>query len=92
MKKPAGEGEMMKMNDFNVLPAEEQGAFLTVTDMANLLKVSRYSVDKILRQGQLPSVKLGNRYRVKTEDFYKWWDKQAQQAQKNILKGCLPKS
>lgn len=65
--------------------------FLTVTDMAELLKVSRFVIDRMLKNGQLPAAKLGGQYRVRTDDFIKWWNEQVKKEQKHILKGCLPK-
>lgn len=47
----------------------EYGAFLTVSDMAELLKVSRFVIDRMLKTGRLPAAKLGGQYRVRTEDF-----------------------
>lgn len=67
----------------------ERGMFLTVTDMAELLKVSRFVIDRMLKSGQIPAAKLGGQYRVRTDDFLKWWDQQVKQEQKNILRGCL---
>ena len=69
--------------------ANEYGVFLTVTDMAELLKVSRFVIDRMLKTGQLPAAKLGGQYRVRTDDFFKWWDHQVKQEQKNLLRGCL---
>ena len=69
----------------------EYGAFLTVTDLAELLKTSRFVVDRMLKSGKLPAAKLGGQYRVRTDDFIKWWNEQVKQEQKNILKGCLSK-
>lgn len=81
----------MKSSHANSTEISELGMFLTVTDMAELLKVSRYVIDRMLKNGELPAAKLGGQYRVKTEDFLKWWDHQVKQEQKNILRGCLPK-
>ncbi len=67
----------------------EHGVFLTVADLAELLKTSRFVVDRMLKSGQLPAAKLGGQYRVRTDDFIKWWNEQVKQEQKNILKGCL---
>ena len=67
----------------------ERGMFLTVTDMAELLKVSRFVIDRMLKSGQLPAAKLGGQYRVRTDDFLKWWDQQVKQEQKNILKNLV---
>ena len=67
----------------------EHGAFLTVADLTELLKVSRFVVDRMLKTGQLPAAKLGGQYRVCTDDFLKWWDSQVKQEQKNILKDLI---
>ncbi|HIU43721.1 MAG TPA: helix-turn-helix domain-containing protein [Candidatus Ventrousia excrementavium] len=81
----------MKSSHVNSTEISEREMFLTVTDMAELLKVSRYVIDRMLKNGELPAAKLGGQYRVRTDDFLKWWDHQVKQEQKNILRGCLPK-
>lgn len=70
-------------------PLSEYGAFPTVSDMAELLKVSRFVIDRMLKTGRLPAAKLGGQYRVRTEDFFKWWENEVKQEQKNILRDCL---
>ena len=67
----------------------QHGAFLTVTDLTEILKVSRFVVDRMLKTGQLPAAKLGGQYRVRTDDFLKWWDNQVKQEQKSILKNLV---
>ena len=67
----------------------EHGVFLTVADLSELLKVSRYVVDRMLKTGQLPAARLGGQYRVRTDDFIKWWNEQVKQEQKSIMKDCL---
>ena len=67
----------------------QRGAFLTVTDLTEILKVSRFVVDRMLKTGQLPAAKLGGQYRVRTDDFLKWWDNQVKREQKNILKNLV---
>ena len=79
----------MGLSEANSTVFSERGMFLTVTDMAELLKVSRFVIDRMLKSGQLPAAKLGGQYRVRTDDFLKWWDQQVKQEQKNILRGCL---
>lgn len=79
----------MKLPEANSTVFSERGMFLTVTDMAELLKVSRFVIDRMLKSGQLPAAKMGGQYRVRTDDFLKWWDQQVKQEQKNILRGCL---
>ena len=79
----------MGLSEANSTVFSERGMFLTVTDMAELLKVSRFVIDRMLKSGQLPAAKLGGQYRVRIDDFLKWWDQQVKQEQKNILRGCL---
>lgn len=79
----------MGLSEANSTVFSERGMFLTVTDMAELLKVSRFVIDRMLKSGQLPAAKLGGQYRVRTDDFLKWWDQQVKQEQKNILRGYL---
>ena len=43
----------------------------------------------MLKTGRLPAAKLGGQYRVRTEDFFKWWEKGVKQEQKNIFEGLL---
>ena len=81
----------MKSSHTNSTGFPERGMFLTVTDMAELLKVSRYVIDRMLKNGELPAAKLGGQYRVRTDDFLKWWEHRVKQEQKNILRGCLPR-
>lgn len=70
---------------------KEHGHFLTVADMAALLKVSRFVIDRMLKTGQLPAAKVGGQYRVKTDDFLKWWEQQVKQEQRNLLLSCQKK-
>lgn len=70
---------------------EQHGYFLTVADLQALLKVSRFVIDRLLKTGQLPAAKLGGQYRVKTYDFFKWWEQQVKQEQRNLLLSCQKK-
>lgn len=67
----------------------EYGLFLTVDDLCQLLKVSRYVVDRLLKNGKIPAAKLGGQYRVRVDDFMKWWDEQVRNEKKNLLRDCL---
>ena len=66
------------------------GPFLTVTNMTEILQVSRPVIDRLIGTGDLPAAKVGKQNRIQTDDFVKWWNRRVQQTQKNILKGCLP--
>ena len=69
---------------------ETYGPFLTVSNMTDILQVSRPNIDRLIAIGDLPAAKIGKQYRVKTDDFVKWWNGRVQQTQRNILMGCLP--
>lgn len=58
------------------------GAFFTVTDLNKIMKIFRFVVDRMLKNGQLPAAKLGGQYRVRTDDFLKWWDNQVKQSRR----------
>lgn len=66
------------------------GPFLTVANMTDILQVSRPNIDHLIAVGDLPAAKIGRQYRVRTDDFVKWWNGRVQRTQKNILRGCLP--
>lgn len=70
----------------------DRGLFLTIYDIMDLLKVSRPVADRLLKTGRIPAAKVnGRQYRVRADDFVKWWENEVKQEQKNILRGCLPK-
>lgn len=68
---------------------EQYGFFLTVADLTELLKVSRFVIDRLLKTGQLPAAKVCGQYRVRTDDFLKWWEQQVKQVQRSILTPLL---
>ena len=48
----------------------EENKLLTVNDVAKILQVSKESVRRYTREGELPSVKLGGKYiRIRQEDL-----------------------
>ncbi len=67
----------------------EYDPYLTVANMTDILQVSRVNIDRMLAVGDIPAAKIGRQYRVRTDDFVKWWNNQVQQTQRNVLKGCL---
>ena len=56
--------EIKLLDNSNVITGvySKYGAFLTVTDLTKILKVSRFVVDRMLKTGQLPAAKLGGQY------------------------------
>ena len=61
----------------------ERGLFLTIYDIMDLLKVSRPVADRLLKTGRLPAAKVnGRQYRVRADDFVKWWDHEVSRSRK----------
>ena len=51
---------------------QKYGYFLTVTDICEILKVSRRIVDPMIRSGEIPSERIGKRSRVAVDTFVAW--------------------
>lgn len=48
--------------------------FLTVREVATLMRVSNMTVYRLIKSGSLKAVQVGNRYRVKEEDVHQYLD------------------
>lgn len=48
--------------------------FMTVSEVARLMRVSNMTVYRLIRSGQLNAVRVGNRYRVREADVHKYLD------------------
>lgn len=48
--------------------------FLTVREVAVLMRVSNMTVYRLIKSGSLKAVQVGNRYRVKEEDVHQYLD------------------
>jgi excisionase family DNA binding protein len=46
--------------------------FLTVAEVANLLRVSNMTVYRLISSGQLPAVRVGKSYRLREDDVDKY--------------------
>ena len=45
-----------------------QGSFVTVQEVAASLRVSKMTVYRLIKQGELPAVRVGRGYRIREED------------------------
>lgn len=54
--------------------------FLTVAEVANLVRVSNMTVYRLIQQGELPAVRVGRSYRIKSEDVDRFLAVQYQSA------------
>lgn len=50
---------------------------LTVAEVANVMRVSRMTVYRLIRRGQLKAIRVGRNYRVREEDLNTYLESQA---------------
>ena len=54
--------------------------FLTVAEVADLIRVSTMTVYRLIKASDLPAVRVGKSYRVREDDLDAWLAKQYTQA------------
>jgi excisionase family DNA binding protein len=50
---------------------------LTVAEVANVIRVSRMTVYRLIRRGQLKAIRVGRNYRVREDDLNDYLESQA---------------
>jgi excisionase family DNA binding protein len=64
-----------------VVPSNEsRGRFVTVGEVANLLRVSNMTVYRLVQAGQLPAIRVGRSYRIREDDVDKYLSAQYTEA------------
>jgi excisionase family DNA binding protein len=63
-----------------VQPNESQQRFVTVAEVARELRVSNMTVYRLVQSGQLPAVRVGRSYRIRSSDFDRYLSEQYNQA------------
>ena len=63
-----------------VQPNESQPRFVTVAEVAGLLRVSNMTVYRLVQSGQLPAVRVGRSYRIREADVNRYLGDQYTQA------------
>ncbi|MDQ6615175.1 MAG: helix-turn-helix domain-containing protein [Actinomycetota bacterium] len=64
-----------------VVPSSEsRSRFVTVGEVANLLRVSNMTVYRLVQSGQLPAIRVGRSYRIRDDDVDKYLAAQYTQA------------
>lgn len=53
---------------------------MTVTEVAQLMRVSKMTVYRLIKQGDLPAVRIGRGYRIHEEDVHRYLDSRYTQA------------
>jgi excisionase family DNA binding protein len=60
--------------------SESRSRFVTVSEVANLLRVSNMTVYRLVQSGQLPAIRVGRSYRIRDDDVDKYLAAQYTQA------------
>ncbi len=56
------------------LAREVTSEFLTVSEVARLLRVSNMTVYRLIHSGELPAVRIGNRFRLRESEVHRYLD------------------
>jgi excisionase family DNA binding protein len=51
-----------------------EARFVTVNEVAQLMRVSKMTVYRLITQGDLPAVRIGRAYRIREEDVHRYLD------------------
>jgi excisionase family DNA binding protein len=51
-----------------------EARFVTVNEVAQLMRVSKMTVYRIINQGEIPAVRIGRGYRIREEDVHRYLD------------------
>lgn len=51
-----------------------EAQFVTVQEVAQLMRVSKMTVYRLIKQGDLPAVRIGRGYRLREEDVHSYLD------------------
>jgi excisionase family DNA binding protein len=51
-----------------------EARFVTVTEVAQLMRVSKMTVYRLIKQGDVPAVRIGRGYRMREEDVHRYLD------------------
>jgi excisionase family DNA binding protein len=58
-----------QLEKVSVAPSDLEDSFLTVADVARLLKLNQQTVRNWIDQGSLPALRVGRRVRIRRSDF-----------------------
>lgn len=74
------------MNEFSMIEDEAMASFMKIEDLMKLLDLSRPTITKLIKSGELPAVRIGNQYRISREDFEEFWHKKVIEQQEKYRK------
>lgn len=53
-------------------PTTSQSRFRTVSEVAKMLRVSKMTIYRLVKSGELPAVKAGRGYRIREQDLRRY--------------------
>ena len=68
---------------FDALLAQ-YGFFLTIPDLTEITGLSRSTIDRMKRCGQIPLAKMNGSYQMRIDHFIGWWDRRVKTEEKSI--------
>ncbi|MDQ2727022.1 MAG: helix-turn-helix domain-containing protein [Actinomycetota bacterium] len=60
-------------------PGNDRSRFVTVSEVADQLRVSNMTVYRLVQSGQLPAVRVGRSYRIRADDVDRYLAEQYNQ-------------
>lgn len=57
------------------------GKFISISDIAQHLEVSRMTVYRLIHAGDIPSIRVGRSLRVEVDQYRRWLSKQSKAAE-----------
>ena len=62
------------MKGIEIMAREDNGTFLTVAEVADIMRVSKMTVYRLVHSGELPAVRVGRSFRVHETAVNKYLD------------------
>lgn len=69
---------------------ERRPTIMTVPEVARYLRVHAITVYRMIRQGELPAIRVGRGWRFKKEDIERWLQEHEANSHKELPKHALP--
>ena len=66
------DGMSVGYNRTSVAQNFREAQFVTVIEVAQLMRVSKMTVYRLIRHGDLPAVRVGRGYRIREEDVHRY--------------------
>jgi len=61
-------GRPKKIDDFTINKLDE-GEYYTIDELAIVLKISRRTIERQIKNGEIKAIKIGRQWRIRKKDF-----------------------